>query len=117
MVKQIIIIRHGEKTSDKQFYGLSQQGLIRSLYLVDYFNNPKVINNEQAYNKPDLIYCFNKHNCINRSKQLMQPLIDSGIPYNSNFIKLDRNNIPAGIYVATVYSESKIIGRTNIIIQ
>ena len=85
MPKQIIIIRHGEKTSDKSFYGLSQKGLMRSLYLADYFNNPIEHDDKPVFNKPDLIYCFNKHKCINRSKQSMQPLIDSGIPYNCNF--------------------------------
>lgn len=43
------------------------------------------------YNKPDLIYCFNKHNCVNRSKQLMQPLIDTGIPHNCKFNDTDKD--------------------------
>ena len=80
--REIIIIRHGEKTEDKNFFGLSQKGLARSIYLLDYFTNPVEINGKHVYNKPDIIYCFNKHDGLNRSKQLMQPLIDSGIVYN-----------------------------------
>lgn len=82
--KQILIIRHGEKPKDKNFFGLSQQGLARSKYLVDYFTNPIVIKGEQMYEKPEMIFCFDVHDGINRSRQLMQPLIDTGIPYDDN---------------------------------
>ena len=81
--KQIIICRHGEKPKDKNYFGLSQKGFARSAYLVDYFANPITVKGKPMYNKPDKIYCFNVHNGINRSKQLMQPLIDShNIPHS-----------------------------------
>lgn len=87
--KEIIIIRHGEKPKDSNFFGLSQQGLARSVYLVDYFLHPVEVNNQQIYDVPDLIYCFNTHNGVNRSKQLMQPLIDTGISYDGDFVDDD----------------------------
>jgi len=84
--KQIIIIRHGEKPKDKDCFGLSQKGLARSAYLVDYFADPVSVKGHVMYNKPDKIYCFDEHTGINRSKQLMQPLIDSHhIPYNCEY--------------------------------
>lgn len=82
--KQIIIIRHGEKPNDKDFFGLSQQGLARSKYLVDYFSNPIIIDGRQMFERPQMIFCFDVHDGINRSRQLMQPLIDTGIPFVDN---------------------------------
>ena len=82
--KQILIIRHGEKPKDKNFFGLSQQGLARSKYLVDYFTNPIEIDGKQMFEKPDMIFCFDVHDGINRSRQLMQPLIDTGIPFDDS---------------------------------
>jgi hypothetical protein len=70
MPKQIVIIRHGEKTKDPNNFGLSQKGFARSLYLVDYLKN------NEMFSTPDKIYCFNTHNGVNRSKQLIQPFID-----------------------------------------
>jgi hypothetical protein len=48
--KQIIIIRHGEK-SPKDMINLSKRGIIRSECLIDYFIHPK-----GPYNSPDIIY-------------------------------------------------------------
>src|SRR5689334_312871 len=79
--KQIIIIRHGEKPTNEDDPNLSVFGYARSKYLVNYFLNPVI---ENTYNKPDIIYVYNVHDGINRSKELMQPLIDRGIPYNMN---------------------------------
>lgn len=84
--KQIIICRHGEKPKDTHFFGLSQKGLARSAYLIEYFADPIKINKIEMYNKPDKIYCFSTHDGINRSKQLMQPLIDAhNIPVNTEY--------------------------------
>jgi hypothetical protein len=80
--RQIIIIRHGEKPRDKDNFGLSQQGFARSKYLVDYFTDPVIINGKQMYQRPQMIYCFNTHDGVNRSRQSMQPLIDTGIQYD-----------------------------------
>jgi hypothetical protein len=80
--KQIIVIRHGEKPSDDKNPNLSIKGVARSKYLIDYFLNPVI---EGAYNKPDIIYVYNIHKGANRSRELMQPLIDLKIPYNMDY--------------------------------
>lgn len=75
---KITIIRHGEKTNNDDDHNLSQQGFLRSYYLVNYFKN----------DLPNMIYCFLTSNnlIINRSLQLMLPLIlTNKINYNQQF--------------------------------
>ncbi len=49
-----------------------------------YFSNPIIIDSKQMFEKPQMNFCFDVHDGINMSRQLIQPLIDNGIPFIDN---------------------------------
>jgi broad specificity phosphatase PhoE len=101
MDKQIIFIRHGEKTKDDPI-NLSNSGKLRANELVSYFQNSSIVN------KPDIIIAM-KQNHIdssNRPYETIKPLSDAYNitlinPYNRDqvdelvtmIISLDNKNV------------------------
>jgi len=85
--KQIIILRHVEKDADKKSNkGASKAGLARANYLADF-----LLGENPFFSRPDIIYCFNKHNEFNRSVQAMMPTIKIG-HYPPECVNLEYNN-------------------------
>lgn len=85
--KQIIILRHVEKDVEKKSNkGASKAGLARANYLADF-----LLTENPYFSKPDIIYCFNKHQEFNRSVQAMMPTIKIG-KYPPECINLKYNN-------------------------
>lgn len=108
--KQIICLRHAEKTADKSFTGASQKGCARAVYLAKLLSKPVKIEGKREYRVPEVVYCFNKHSGSNRSVQLIIPFcLRQGILPNIDFSDDDEGTMALVDDIFTEKNNDKVV--------